>query len=86
MTLVIAEAGVNHNGDENLAFELIDIAKSAGADIVKFQLFVADKLTTKKAELADYQKKNISNDLLHSQHDMLQKLELSPSVFLPTFS
>lgn len=82
MTLVIAEAGVNHNGDENLAFELIDIAKSAGADIVKFQLFKAEKLTTKKAELADYQKKNISNDLLQSQYDMLQKLELSPSVFL----
>ena len=82
MTLVIAEAGVNHNGDENLAFELIDIAKSAGADIVKFQLFQAEKLTTHKAELAEYQKKNIPTDELHSQYDMLKKLELSPSVFL----
>lgn len=81
MTLVIAEAGVNHNGDENLAFELIDIAKSAGADVVKFQLFQAEKLTTQKAELAEYQKKNISTDSTQSQYDMLQKLELSPSVF-----
>jgi len=82
MTIVIAEAGVNHNGDESLAFELIDIAKSAGADIVKFQLFQAEKLATHKAELAEYQKKNIPTDVLSSQYDMLKKLELSPSVFL----
>ncbi len=81
MTEVIAEAGVNHNGNEDLAFELIDIAKSAGADVVKFQLFQAEQLTTHKAELAEYQKKNLPTDLLQSQYEMLKKLELPLSAF-----
>ncbi|MDB3877929.1 N-acetylneuraminate synthase [Gammaproteobacteria bacterium] len=75
MTLVIAEAGVNHNGNKNLAFKLIDAAHKAGADIVKFQTFKADNLVTKKAEQADYQISN-SKDA-ETQWDMLSKLELS---------
>ena len=55
MTLVIAEAGVNHNGSKDLAFKLIDAAHSAGADIVKFQTFKANNLVTRKAKQANYQ-------------------------------
>lgn len=74
-TLVIAEAGVNHNGDINLAKELIEIAADCGADIVKFQSFSADRLATPRAEKAKYQMKG---DLFgESQHEMLKKLELS---------
>ena len=51
--LIIAEAGVNHNGDLNLAKQLIDVAADAGADLVKFQTFRADRLATKKAKKAD---------------------------------
>ena len=77
--LIIAEAGVNHNGDENLARELIDIAAVAGADIVKFQTFKADLLVTDRADKADYQKKNdISSK---SQADMLKRLELDEDCF-----
>ena len=50
MTLIIAEAGVNHNGNEKLAFKLVDAAFKAGADIVKFQTFKASKLVTANAE------------------------------------
>ena len=53
MTLIIAEAGVNHNGDPELARELIKAARDAGADIVKFQTFKADKLVTKEAQQAN---------------------------------
>ncbi|RHX78359.1 N-acetylneuraminate synthase [Leptospira yasudae] len=74
-TLIIAEAGVNHNGDIKLALKLIDIAAEAGADIVKFQTFEAEKLATKFAQKADYQNK--TTDFNESQFDMLKRLELS---------
>jgi len=54
--LIIAEAGVNHNGSIEMALKLIDAAVSAGADVVKFQTFKAGNLVTKRAEKADYQK------------------------------
>lgn len=74
-TLIIAEAGVNHNGDILLAKKLIDAAKEAGADIVKFQTFNSKKLTSRFAKKAEYQKKTTDKD--ESQLDMLKKLELS---------
>lgn len=74
-TLIIAEAGVNHNGDITLAKKLIDIAKTAGADIVKFQTFSADQLVSIAAPKAHYQIKNTS--AAESQYAMLKKLELS---------
>ena len=75
MTLIIAEAGVNHNGDENLAYKLVDAAYDAGADIVKFQTFKAAKLVTANAEQADYQIANTQKK--ESQFAMLSRLELS---------
>ena len=74
-TVIIAEAGVNHNGHIEMAKKLIDAAADAGADYVKFQTFKAEKLVTKSVGKADYQKKNIGND--ESQFQMLKKLELS---------
>lgn len=74
-TLIIAEAGVNHNGDEKLAFKLVDAAFNAGADIVKFQTFKAKKLVTATAKQAEYQIKNTGKQ--ESQLDMLSRLELS---------
>lgn len=74
-TLIIAEAGVNHNGEIELAKKLIDIAVDAGADIVKFQTFKAKNLVSKSAKKADYQITNTKND--DSQFSMLKKLELS---------
>ena len=83
-TLIIAEAGVNHNGSEKLAFELVDAAVAAGVDIVKFQIFKADNLVTPEAKQADYQIKNLeSSDVFgcsktsQTQHQMLEELELS---------
>jgi N,N'-diacetyllegionaminate synthase len=73
---VIAEAGVNHNGDIKKAYKLIDIAKNSGADIVKFQLFKAEKLVTQNAQMAKYQAKNLKLSKSSSQFDMLKKLEL----------
>lgn len=75
-TLIIAEAGVNHNGDLRLAHELIDIACEAGVDIVKFQTFTASALVTESAKKAEYQ--TASTDPEESQYSMLKKLELSP--------
>jgi N,N'-diacetyllegionaminate synthase len=75
-TLIIAEAGVNHNGDIPTAKKLIDAAADAGVDYVKFQTFKAEKLVTKKAKKAAYQEKNIG-DGDDSQFAMLKKLELS---------
>jgi N,N'-diacetyllegionaminate synthase len=74
-TLIIAEAGVNHNGDLVLAKKLIDVAAAAGADLVKFQTFSADRLATRTAGKADYQ--NRTTDSKESQHDMLRRLELT---------
>ncbi|MHA0962736.1 N-acetylneuraminate synthase [Enterobacter cancerogenus] len=75
MTLIIAEAGVNHNGNEKLAFDLVDAAHKAGADIVKFQTFKAKNLVTEQAKQADYQVANTQRQ--ESQLDMLSRLELS---------
>jgi N,N'-diacetyllegionaminate synthase len=75
-TIIIAEAGVNHNGDINLAKKLIDVASEARADYVKFQTFDASKLVNKQASKAEYQKTNTKNSL-ESQYEMLRKLELS---------
>ena len=74
-TLVIAEAGVNHNGDLGIAKKLIDAAANAGADLVKFQTFNADRLVTQSAAKAAYQIE--STGLQESQHAMLRALELS---------
>ena len=69
-TLIIAETGVNHNGDINIAKKLIDEAKNAGADIVKFQTFVADKCVSKNAKKADYQLQTANNS--ESQLEMIK--------------
>jgi N,N'-diacetyllegionaminate synthase len=74
--LIIAEAGVNHNGSIELAKQLIDVASEAGSDYVKFQTFKAEKLVSHTAEKADYQKQNLK-DSSDTQLDMLKKLELS---------
>lgn len=73
--LIIAEAGVNHNGDFEKAKELIKVAAYAGADIVKFQTFKAEKLVSSSAKKAEYQKNNFSESD-DSQINMLKKLEL----------
>ena len=74
-TTIIAEAGVNHNGDLNLAKRLVDAAVEAGADLVKFQTFKASRLVTKKADKADYQLSTSSKG--QSQFEMLNQLELT---------
>jgi N,N'-diacetyllegionaminate synthase len=74
--IIIAEAGVNHNGDINLAKLLIDVASDAGVDYVKFQTFKAEKIVSPTAKKAEYQAKNIGNDD-DSQFQMLKNLELS---------
>lgn len=79
-TLIIAEAGVNHNGDINIAKRLADEAKKAGADIVKFQTFIPELLTSKNAEMAKYQKDNLRKG--SSQLDMLRKLALGYKAFI----
>lgn len=72
---VIAEAGVNHNGDVGLALELVDVAAATGADAVKFQTFQADRLVTRSAEKAQYQVDNTGE--AGGQLEMLKRLELS---------
>jgi N,N'-diacetyllegionaminate synthase len=74
-TLIIAEAGVNHNGDLKLARRMIDVAAEAGADLVKFQTFRADRLATSYAPKAEYQA--ASGDPAESQRAMIERLELS---------
>jgi N,N'-diacetyllegionaminate synthase len=73
--IIIAEAGVNHNGDINLAKKLVDVAAEAGVDYVKFQTFKAENLVSKSAEKADYQFENTGNQ--DTQYEMLKALELS---------
>ena len=77
-TLIIAEAGVNHNGDIAKAKALIDKGAEAGVDFVKFQTFKAGNLVTKQAKRAAYQDKNTQDN--DSQYEMLKKLELSQAV------
>ena len=74
-TLIIAEAGVNHNGSLDIAKKLVRTAKECGADIVKFQTAKLDSLVSKCAEMADYQKKNTGKE--ESQKEMLSRLLLS---------
>ena len=73
-TFIIAEAGVNHNGNFNLAKKLIKLAKKAGADAVKFQIYNTEKLVPKNLSTASYQKKNSK---ISNQYDLLKKLELT---------
>ena len=77
---IIAEAGVNHNGDFNLAKKMVDIAKESGADYIKFQTFVPEKLVSRFAEKAGYQKETTGAD--ESQLAMLKKLTLTNDDFI----
>lgn len=79
-TLIIAEAGVNHNGDMSMACRLIDVAAEAGADLVKFQTFQADRLVTTDARKAEYQSNAMGGD--ETQYTMLRKLELTREMHL----
>jgi len=79
-TTIIAEAGVNHNGDVSLAKELCHAAKESGADVVKFQAWITDKLITKSVNKASYQEINTADN--SSQYDMLKALELSHESFI----
>lgn len=76
-TLIIAEAGVNHNGSIELAKQLIDAAAEAGVDYIKFQTFKTENLVSRQAVKAEYQKRN-TGETDDSQFSMLKKLELSP--------
>lgn len=75
-TLIIAEAGVNHNGSLDLALKLVDAAVKAKADVIKFQSFNADSLATDNAEMATYQQTNTGQKI--SQREMLKALEIPP--------
>jgi len=77
--LIIAEAGVNHNGDVGLALKLCDAAKEAGADVVKFQTWRTEDIITRNVEKAEYQKSMTGNE--ESQFEMLKKLELTHDEF-----
>lgn len=78
---IIAEAGVNHNQKLDLALKLVDVAKDAGADAVKFQTFKAEDVVTEEGEMATYQKKNTGED--KSQREMLKGLELPDDFYGP---
>lgn len=84
-TLIIAEAGVNHNGSLTIAKKLIKVAAEAGVDYVKFQSFKAENLVTKSAKQAEYQQHNIG-DGNTSQYNMLKKLELSHEQHVELFN
>ena len=73
--IIIAEAGVNHNGDVNIAIELVDEAAKSGADYVKFQTFKAENLVTEYAKKAKYQQQNGESG--QTQYQMLKELELN---------
>jgi N,N'-diacetyllegionaminate synthase len=74
-TIIIAEAGVNHNGNLELAKRLVEVAAETGADYVKFQTFSAARLVTRSARKADYQLQ--ATDAVESQYEMLRRLELN---------
>jgi len=76
---IIAEAGVNHNGELEKALKLIDIAADSGADAVKFQTFRAEQVVTESGEMAEYQKKNLGHE--KSQREMLRELELNEEFY-----
>lgn len=77
---IIAEAGVNHNGDFGLAMKMVDAAKEAGADYIKFQTFIPEKLVSQYAEKAEYQKQTTGEE--ESQLQMLEKLSLTNDNFV----
>ncbi len=77
---IIAEAGVNHNGRLDLAYQLIDVAKDVGADAVKFQTFKAENVVSRLADKAEYQKKTTGSN--ESQFEMIKKLEISFDDFI----
>ena len=79
-TLIIAEAGVNHNGDLELAKQLIDVAANDGADYAKFQTFSADRIVSRSALKAEYQQQ--TTDASETQYEMLKRLELSHEMHL----
>ncbi len=79
-TLIIAEAGINHNGSLAIAKRLVDVAKKCGADIVKFQTASLDSLVSKYAPMAEYQRKNLGKE--ESQKEMLRKVLLSYDEFI----
>ncbi len=78
-TIIIAEAGVNHNGSMELAIQMADAAKEAGADYIKFQTFIPENLVSRHASKADYQKAATGTE--ESQLEMLQKLALTQENF-----
>ena len=79
-TIIIAEAGVNHNGSIELAKKMVEVAKECGVDYIKFQTFKADKIANKFAMQADYQTRNLHEE--SSQVEMLRKLELKDNDFI----
>ena len=79
--LIIAEAGVNHNGNLKLAYKLVDAAKSSGADAVKFQTWLQGELTGKFTDKVDYIKKNLKNSKI-SRYDLSEKLRLDYKDFI----
>jgi len=79
-TLIIAEAGVNHNGDIRIVKQMVDTAKKCGADIIKFQTFNPRKLASRYAEMAEYQKENLGKE--ESQEAMLEKLALKSEEYI----
>lgn len=81
---IIAEAGVNHNGDINIAKKLIDKAKEAGVDAVKFQTFQTENLVSEDTKKAEYQERNTKNK--ENQKEMLKRLELSKEEFRELFN
>lgn len=82
-TLIIAEAGVNHNGSPDLALQLVEIAAKVKADIVKFQTFRAERVISRYAPKAEYQ--TLTTDARESQLDMVRKLELDEETHLKLF-
>lgn len=78
---IIAEAGVNHNGNLDFALKMIEVAAKAGADAIKFQTFKAEQVVTEKGKMAEYQIKNMK--LKMTQREMLKKLELDEKFYKP---